>query len=293
MKDLLKYSFVAVLVLVMSMSAWGQAPASQGSGSGSTHTSSGSTSSAADRGVSVGSTSSTVSSAPSTSRDYGSSSGGSYSGNAPPAYFGGNSSRSYAYVSTPNLTGTSFYSSDSYWRWMSYQYYLRSFYGLNSFYFNRFTTNREPLTTPELVKLTFRRPLKLSLQMLDAVQELEEMLNKAQQSGQQVDKPAIMAKIQEIRELDKQIQKDQGLDYFDQRRDKDVFKDLQADKLGLDAIPKLREMVTDLSTQMKNMYNQTTPSVVSVQSLSQPSFKAMCKEIDKLTKAIENSARRL
>lgn len=193
---------------------------------------------------------------------------------------------------TPNLTGTSFYTSDLYWHFINYQYYLRSFYGLSPFYFNRFTTNREPLTTPELVKLTFRRPLKLSLQMLDAVQELEEMLNNSQ-SGRQVDKQAMAAKIQEIRELDRQIQKDQGLDYFDQRRDKDAFKDLQVDKLGLDAIVKLREVVTDLSTQLKNMYNQTTPSVVSVQSLSEPSFKSTCKEIDKLTKVIENSARKL
>jgi hypothetical protein len=288
MKNLLKYGFVAVLVLVMAMSAWGQ---TQGSGSGSTHTSSGSSSSAADRGVSVGSTSSTVSTAPSTSRDYGSSGSGSYSSSNPPAYFGGNSGRTGNYY-MPNLTGTSFYTSDSYWRWMEFRYYLSSFYGLNSLYFTRFTTNREPLTTPELVRLTFRKPLKLSLQMLDSVQELEEMLNNAQ-SGQQVDKQAIIAKIQEIRELDKQIQKDQGLDYFDQRRDKEVFKDVQADKLGLDAIAKLREMVTDLSTQLKNMYNQTQPSVVSVQSLSEPSFKSMCKEIDKLTKVIENSARRL
>ena len=179
-----------------------------------------------------------------------------------------------------------------YWQFMQFQYFLRSYYGLNPYYFNRFTTNREPLTTPELVKLTFRKPLKLSLQMLDSVQELESMLNNAQ-SGQQVDKQAIMTKIQEIRELGKQIQRDQGLDYFDQRRDKDAFKDIQADKLGLDAIAKLREIVTDLSTQLKNMYNQTTPSVVSVQSLSEPSFKSTCKEIDKLTKVIETSARRL
>jgi hypothetical protein len=289
MKNLLKYGFVAVLVLVMAMSAWGQGPApGSGSGSGSGSTS-GSTSSVGGPSVSSGSSSGTVSTG---SSGYGSSGSGSYS-SSNSGYYGGNSGGGGAYSNyTPNLTGTSFYNNYSYWQWMNFQYYLRSYYGLNSLYFTRFTTNREPLTTPELVKLTFRKPLKLSLQMLDAVQELEEMLNNAQ-SGQQVDKQAIIAKIQDIRELDKQIQKDQGLEYFDQRRDKDVFKDVQADKLGLDAIAKLREMVTDLSTQLKNMYNQTRPSVVSVQSLSEPSFKSMCKEIDKLTKVIENSARRL
>jgi len=291
MKDVLKLGFMLVLVLVVAVSVWAQNPGSQSSGSASSHGGGGSSSSAADRGVSVSSPSAPISPAPSSgSRDYVSpGNGGSYS-SAPPRTFGGNPP--VANVYTPNLTGTSFYSNDSYWRWLQFQYYMRSFYGMNSYYFNRFTTNREPLTTPELVKLTFRKPLKLSLQMLDAVQELEEMLNNSQ-SGQQVDKQALMSKIQEIRELDKQIQKDEGLDYFDQRRDKDAFKDLQVDKLGLDAIAKLREMVTDLSTQMKNMYNQTTPAVVSVQTLSEPSFKAMCKEIDKLTKVIETSARRL
>jgi hypothetical protein len=283
MKNLLKYFLAGVLVLVMAMSAWAQRPAPSSGGGGA---------SADSRGSSAGTTTSSVSAAPAVSRDYGSSSSGSYSVSGPPSYYGGNSGRGSGYMPTPPLTGTSFYSSTDYWNWMAFQYWLRSYYGLYPSYFTRFTTNREPLTTPELVKLTFRKPLKLSLEMLDSVQELEVMLNNAQ-SGQPVDKQAIMAKIQEIRELDRQIQKDQGLDYFDQRRDKDVFKDLQVDKLGLDAIAKLREMVTDLSTQLKNMYNQTTPSVVSVQSLSEPSFKSTCKEIDKLTKVIENSARKM
>jgi hypothetical protein len=289
MKNLLKFGFVAVLVLVMAVSVWAQRPAG-GSGSGSSG-SGASGSSDASRGVGTGTSTGSYTASPSVGRDFSSSSGGSYSSGGPSrTYGGGTPTTSNAY--TPSLVGTSFYSDTMYWQFMRFQYYLSSFYGLNSYYFNRFTTNREPLTTPELVKLTFRKPLKLSLQMLDSVQELEQMLNNTQ-SGQQVDKQAVLAKIQEIRDLGRQIQKDQGLDYFDQRRDKDAFKDLQADKLGLDAIAKLREIVTDLSTQMKNMYNQTTPSVVSVQTLTEPSFKSTCKEIDKLTKVLESSARRL
>jgi hypothetical protein len=173
-----------------------------------------------------------------------------------------------------------------------YYYYMRSMYFLNPNYFSRFSRNVEPLATPELIKLTYRKPLKLSLQMLDAVQELEEMLQTSE-SGKQIDKLALMAKIQEIRELDKQILKDEGLDFLDQRRDKESLKSFRVDKLGLEAVAKLREMVTDLSTQLKNTYNQATPAVISVQSLSQPSFKSMCKEIDKLTRALESSARRM
>jgi hypothetical protein len=174
---------------------------------------------------------------------------------------------------------------------MDYQrfyFYMQSMYFLNPGYFTRFKRNVEPLATPELVKLTYRKPLKLSLQMLDAVQEVEEMLQ-----AKQVDKPAVIAKIQEIRELGKQILKDEGLSFLDQRRDIDSLKGVNVDKLGLDAVTKLREMVTDLSTELKNTYNQSTPAVISVQSLSQPSFRSMCKEIDKVTKALETSARRL
>lgn len=169
---------------------------------------------------------------------------------------------------------------------------MRSLYALNYGYFSRFSRNVEPLATPELVKLTYRKPLKLSLQMLDAVDELGEMLQPVP-TGKQIDKQAVVTKIQEIRELNKQILKDQGLDFLDQRRDKEVFKGVKVDKLDLDAIAKLREMVTDLSTQLKNTYTQVTPAVVSIQSLSQPSFRSMCKEIDKMSKALENSARRL
>jgi len=284
MKSLLRYALVFALIAITAVWGWGQsrgsAPSSSSSSSGTGSTSSGDSRGSA--GVSVSSSSSS-----SSSGSYGSSSSRDFGGYSSSSG-GRSSSGGSVYQYAPNLAGTSW---SSYNTWMDYQrfyFYMQSMYFLNPGYFTRFKRNVEPLATPELVKLTYRKPLKLSLQMLDAVQEVEEMLQ-----AKQVDKPAVIAKIQEIRELGKQILKDEGLSFLDQRRDIDSLKGVNVDKLGLDAVTKLREMVTDLSTELKNTYNQSTPAVISVQSLSQPSFRSMCKEIDKVTKALETSARRL
>lgn len=280
MKSLLRYAAVALSMLALAATGWSQ---SRGGGGGSAPSSS----------SSVGSSSSTSST--SSSRGDGgfsSSSSGSYSspGISYSSSRGGSGGGGYGgYV--PNLTGTSWSSANTWYQWQMYYNWMQMYYYLNPMYFSRFTRNVEPLATPELVKLTYRRPLKISLQMLDAVDELGEMLQP--QAGKQLDKQAVLAKIQEIRELNKQILKDQGVDFLDQRRDKEVFAGTKVDKLDLDSINKLREMVTDLSTQLKNTYTQATPAVVSVQSLSQPSFKSMCKEIDKVSKTLESSARRM
>ena len=277
MKSLLRYVVAVIAVLAMAVAGWGQSR-----GGGATSSSSGS----------VGSTSSSTSSG---SRDGGFSSSGSVSYSSPsPSYGssrGGNYSGGTGY-GAPNLTNTSWTSYDTWMQWNSFIYNLRMMYSLNYGYFSRFSRNVEPLATPELVRLTYRKPLKLSLQMLDAVDELADMLQEGP-NGKPIDRQAVVAKIQEIREINKQIQKDQGLDFMDQRRDKEAFKAVQIDKLDSASLAKFREAVTDLSTKQKNTYSQTTPAVVSVQSLSQPSFKSMCKEIDKMGKALESSARRM
>lgn len=278
MKSLLRYAAVALSMLALATTGWGQ---SRGGGGGSAPSSS----------SSVGS-SSTTSSASGSRSDGGfsSSSSGSYSSPGVSYSSGrGGYSGSGGYV--PNLNGTSWSSANTWYQWQMYYNWMQLYYYLNPQYFSRFSRNVEPLATPDLVKLTYRRPLKISLQMLDSIDELAEMLQP--QAGKQVDKQAVLTKLQEIRELNKQILKDQGVDFLDQRRDKEVFTGMKVDKLDLDSINKLREMITDLSTQLKNTYTQATPSVVSVQSLSQPSFKSMCKEIDKVSKTLENSARRM
>jgi hypothetical protein len=197
------------------------------------------------------------------------------------------------YVSSaPNLQGTSFNTLDSYYDWQNYYWRMRTMYMLNGLYFSRFYRNTEPLITPELMKLTLRAPLGLSTQMVSAVDQLQAMLTDLQ-AGKQVNKQDIAAKAQEIRNLAKKIRQDESLTFIDRRLDQNLGKGNQFDNLGLAGIDSLRELATDLHTQLKGMYGQSTTSSVSVQNLSQPSFASLSKGIEKLTKVIEASARRL
>jgi hypothetical protein len=197
------------------------------------------------------------------------------------------------YVSgAPNLQGTSFTTLDSYYDCQNYYWRMRSMYMLNGLYFSRFYRNSEPLITPELMMLTLRAPLSLSAQMVAAVDQLQVMLTDLQ-AGTQVSKQNIAAKAQEIRDLAKKIRQDQSLAFVDQRLDQSIGKGNQFDNLGLAAIDQLRELATDLHTQLKGMYSQSSTSTISVQNLSQPSFASLSKGIEKLTKVIEASARRL
>ncbi len=272
--------FIAIAVLLMAAASWGQ---SRGGGASSSSSPGVSSSSSSSGSRDAGGSSSVSSVAHSSSF-------GSYGGEYSSSRSGGRySSGGYGYV---DLTNTSWSSYNTWLQWQTFMNYMRSMYALNYGYFSRFSRNVEPLATPELIKLAYRKPLRLSLQMLDAVDELQQMLQ-ARQDGKQVDKQAIVAKIGEIKELNKRILKDSGLDFLDQRRDKEVSKGIRIDNLDLATVARFREAVADLSTQLKNTYSQSTPAVVSIQSLSQPSFKSLCKEIDKMTKGLESSARRL
>lgn len=180
---------------------------------------------------------------------------------------------------------------NNYFAWENFYWYLQTRYMMNSYYFSRFMRNREPLLTPQLLRLSTREPLRLSMQMMTAVDELESMLQ-ALQAGKPVSKQDIAAKAQEIRELARQIRKDQALSFVDQRKEKDIIKGENIENLGFEAISQLREMVTDLNTQLKGMYTQNATSTVSVDALTQPSFDSLSKGIERLSRVIENSAKK-
>jgi hypothetical protein len=192
---------------------------------------------------------------------------------------------------TPKLHGTSFSNLDSFYNWQNYYWRMRSTYMLDGLYFNRFYRNSEPLVTPELMRLTLRGPLSLSRQMLTAVDQLQVMVTDLQ-AGKQVGREAIADKSEEIRDLARKIRRDESLAFVDRRLDQGIAKGNQFDNLGLGGIEQLRELATDLHTQLKQMYGQSATSTISVQSLSQPSFASLSKGIEKLTKVIETSARR-
>ena len=280
MKSTLQVTVFVLVALLASLPVQGQDRGARPAG-GSTG---GGSSSIASRGIATN-TPAVSTTAPVGVRNYSSTSGSHVASN--PVASGGSGG---GYV--PDFHTSSFNSVSNYYQWQDFFWYLQTRYYMNSDYFGRFYRNREPLVTPELLKLTVRQPLKLSSQMLTAVDDLETMITD-RDAGKPVDRQAIAAKSQEIRDLAKKIRQDQSLAFFDQRRDKDVVKGDQVDALGLEAVAQLREMATDLNTQLKNMYTQNEPSTVSVQSLTAPSFGSLTKGIDRLTKVIENSARRM
>ncbi len=254
--------------------------------------------------MSSGSTVSSVSSSPSYSGgDYGSRSvsGGRDFGMGSSSFSRGTLSRGYAPPPPPKtISTTSFCNAGNYYQWMDFYHYLQMRYfmmgglygGMYDSYYLRFLRNREPLLTPQLMKLTTQDPLRYSSQMLVALDELEAMLQ-TRQSGGTVSKEDIALKAQEIRDLAKKIRQDPALPYIDQRKDKDILKGSDAENLGLEAVGQLRELITDLHTQLKSMYVQNTTSTVSVSSLTQPSLESLSKGIEKLSRVIENSAKKI
>ncbi|MBM3789728.1 MAG: hypothetical protein FJW35_05190 [Acidobacteria bacterium] len=192
----------------------------------------------------------------------------------------------------PDLKGTSFYSYNQYLYWNDFLYQLRMRYMMDAMYFSRFYRNNEPLMTPRIQKLALRDPLIISRALLAAVDDLGLMLE-AHDARQAVDKEAILDKVKEIRSLAKAIRNDDLLPYVDQRKDVDLFKGNNVDRLGLEAIEELRALAVDLNNQLRNMYDQTSTATISISALTQPSFESLSKGIDKVCKVLEKSAKRI
>jgi len=278
MKMIVVVSCLCLLVLPLMVYAQ-RATSSSGGGDGRAVASTGSS------GVATA-----TSSASSSTR----SSSGGYSGESARPSFGSSGSSNSGYGGGPNmplLRGTSFYSYGTYLQWQDFLFRLQMSYGFwmdNS----RVLRNSEPLLTPRLASLAVRRPLAASAELIRLVDELSSLLAEAR-SGNAVDKNAVNATAEQIRKLAKQIRSDQALSFVDQRNDIDLAKAGNFDQLGLDAVERLREVALDLNIQLKTLSEQSETSTVSVDYLSRPSFDSLTKGIDKLTKVIQNSARRL
>jgi hypothetical protein len=278
MKAVASSVFAVVLLLAVSSLASDQRPAAASDDRG--HNGGGSvggSSSLGSRGVSVGQTSTVTPSV--SNRDYGSSS----------ARIGGGSLHAPV-ASTPNLSRTSFVSPALWMRSEDYFWFLQSYYGFSPFYFRRFYRNTEPLITPQIAKVTLRQPVQWSYTMIAALDQLEGMI-RDRQEGKDVSQKAIAAKTDEIRDLAKQIRNDQSVSFYDQRKDRDLLKGLNLSTP--EALAQLRQMVTDMNTQLLGLYDDSRPFSVSLSALGQPSFQSLSKGIEKLSKAIESSARKL
>jgi hypothetical protein len=195
--------------------------------------------------------------------------------------------------STPNLTNSSFSSANLYWAYQSFLYDLQMRYMTASMY-NTFWTrmrNNEPLLTPQILKLALRQPLTLSGRMMRAVDELDEMV-RGLQAGKAVSKDEISAKNREIRDLARRVREDNALSFVEQRMDRDAHKAVASDVASLEGVARLRELVTELHTQLKSMYSQNSTLTVSANSLSGPSFQSLSKGIERASKALDAAVKK-
>jgi len=191
------------------------------------------------------------------------------------------------------LNGTSFYNNSLYNDWYYYyNSYLFRYYNWSPTYFTRFIRNREPLMTPEMLKLTLRQPLFISAEMLKMIDELQ-LMYADRLAGKAVDKESIITKSQTIRELAKQIRQDPTLSLIDLRKETDLYKNGGQVALNAESITRLREITLSLIRQLNEMYTLSSTSTVSVESYQEPSFASITKGIEKVCKAIEKSSKDL
>ncbi len=204
----------------------------------------------------------------------------------------GSTSNAGTAIYQPNLGGSSFRTFNSYYMWNNYYSYLSSNFAVNPVYFDRFYRNTEPLITPVMLKLTLREPIRLSSEMLDSIDRLQEMLE-AGLSGTSTDRQALVEKSRHIRELAKRIRQNQTLSYIDLRENKNLYNGGEHDAFSLEAMQKLRGMAADLDRQLRNMDRQASTSTVSVESYKEPSLESLTKGIEKICKVIETYSKRL
>ena len=194
--------------------------------------------------------------------------------------------------SSPNLQGTSFVTYYLYTSWNDYYSYLYRYYNLNPIYFTRFYSNREPLMTPAMLRLTLRQPIFVSTQMLTMIDQLE-LMYRDTLAGKAIDKESFVDKAQAIRKLAKVIRGNRTLSIIDMREETDVYSEDEFTALSIESIAKLREMALDLNRQLTDMAATSSSSTISVESYSEPSFESIAKGIEKACKAIEHSSKRL
>jgi hypothetical protein len=204
--------------------------------------------------------------------------------------FGGGGGTPYVYVPSypvySSFNNYNYYSALRFFDYMQLRYGFFSMMQYGLWDMNRFYRNREPLVTPGMMQMTLQQPLRLSELLLADIESLEAMISDLQ-AGKSVDKKQIESKTQDIRDLAKRIRGDQSLQFFDPRKARDITDD--ADRLGLGAIARLRELALELNSQLRTMVDQKTTTTVSVNTLNQSSFQSLSKGIEKLSKVVEKS----
>jgi len=188
---------------------------------------------------------------------------------------------------------TSFYTYDNYMRSMMFFDLLRMHYGsaFNQQYFSRYYLNSEPILNRKTLYYSLQNSYSRTSQMAQAVFELNQLVSEYSVSGGgeagAVRDPRWNSLATRIRTLAKQIKDDEFLPYVDVRKttNESAVKTANLEKLSYsEQTSRLSELVTQLNTQLSGMMNDTTPAVVSVNSLSQPTFESLAKEIERVAR---------
>jgi hypothetical protein len=202
----------------------------------------------------------------------------------------------YSDAYQPNLQRTSFGSSRIYYDSYNYYSYLSRQFYFEPYYFNRFYRNSEPLITPKMLQLDLAVPMALSSQLLVLVDQLEASVRQ-RLTGKPANKEELISKSRGIQQLAQQIRKNHTVSYIsntEARKQQAAYQERDiAAPFSIEALKKLREMATDLNSQLSRMYRQSSTATVSVSHLLEPSLESLAKGIEKLSKAVQNSSKRL
>ncbi|MGW8180128.1 MAG: hypothetical protein ACWGQW_15415 [bacterium] len=203
-------------------------------------------------------------------------------------------------VSIPTQT----YSPNYNWNWGYWNdtnlfvYRLMSrYYFLNGYnYLWRYQQGDSPLTQHS-VQIALQECASASGGLLRLSDQLEHIVNQYE-SGElsqadferQVDQAT-----KQIRKLSKKIRKDDFLDYIDQRQKDKVPSFPEAASVGgLRSLTRqLRLMAYEVDRGLEMFNKEDMTRTVNVRELEQPSFDSLTKGIDRLSKTISKSARRL
>lgn len=150
-----------------------------------------------------------------------------------------------------------------------------------------------PALTPESVRLALRRPLAAADSLVESITALAGLIDdlEAGSVARQAFKTQFEHHLERIDSLARLVEKD---DYL---RLLDLGRDLQSDTLAAaGSLDELRNRVADLGRVARSMRaslasntSEDWTQVVSVQHLSQPSFRSLCQGIVRLAVSLRGS----
>lgn len=154
-----------------------------------------------------------------------------------------------------------------------------------------------PAINPEAAQLALQTSTRAADRILAATARLGEVLDQYEAGaiGRHDLEDQAKNLVSEIRQQTKRVRNDYYVDYLDQRKNVKVENvDRAKSVVGLrELVEELRSRALELKQDFDEYFKDERTQVISVEELSQPSFKARSKEIDKLTAAIKKSVVKL